>query len=92
MKPEIQTAPAATQVVPAKRAFSLPDDFDPAAYPHFSVQISIYSLLLTTLSLAEHYEPVRGAEARQVKLDALFREYRDTCDAIRIKSADFQSH
>jgi hypothetical protein len=64
----------------------LPPDFDPSKYPHYSVQSSIYSLLLSALNMSEHYEKYPDAETRQKKLDELVREYQDTCESLRIKS------
>lgn len=81
-----------SELPPEKQPLSLPPDFDPTKYPHYSVQSSVYSLLLSALSMAEHYERVPGMEQRQKKLDDVVKDYQDTCDAIKIKSSDGQSH
>lgn len=69
-----------------KQPLKLPPDFDPSKYPHYSVQSSIYSLLLSALNMSEHYEKYPNAEARQKKLDELVRDYQDTCDPLKIKA------
>lgn len=69
-----------------KQPLKMPPNFDPSKYPHYSVQSSIYSLLLSALNMSEHYEKLPGAEARQKKLDELVRDYQDTCDPLKYRS------
>lgn len=64
----------------------VPPAFDPSKYPHYSVQSSIYSLLLSALNMSEHYEKHPDAETRQKKLDDLVRDYQNTCEHLKIKS------
>ncbi len=73
-QPSAQTQPSA-----------LPPDFDPLKYPHYSVQSSIYSLLLSALGLAENYERMPGKEGRWEDLDALIKKYLETCDLIKFR-------
>jgi len=75
-----------SELPPEKQPLKLPPDFDPAKYPHYSVQSSIYSLLLSALNMSEHYERFPNAEDRQKKLDELVRDYQDTCDPLKFKS------
>jgi hypothetical protein len=77
-----------SELPPEKQPLSLPDDFDPTKYPHYSVQSSIYSMLLSALSMAEHYERLVGSEERQKRLDELVRDYLRTCDAIKIRASN----
>lgn len=69
-----------------KQPLKLPPAFDPPKYPHYSVQSSIYSLLLSALNMSEHYEKYPGAEERQRLLDDLVRRYQDTCDPLKYRS------
>jgi hypothetical protein len=69
-----------------KQPLKLPPDFDPSKYPHYSVQSSIYSLLLSALNMSEHYEKYPDAETRQKILDDLVRRYQETCDPLKIKA------
>jgi len=69
----------------SKQPLKLPPAFDPSKYPHYSVQSSIYSLLLSALNMSEHYEKYRGAAERQRLLDDLVRRYQDTCDPLKIR-------
>lgn len=68
-----------------KQTKPAPPDLDLDKYPHYSVQSSIYSLLLTALNLSERYEKYPGAEERQEILDDMVRVYQNTCDLLRIK-------
>lgn len=61
-------------------------DLDLDRYPHYSVQSSIYSLLLSALNMSEHYEKYPGAEERQKSLDGMVRVYQDTCESLKTKS------
>ena len=79
-----QNPPAGQQNSPQDQASKLPPGFDPGKYPHYSVQSSIYSLLLSALSMAEHYERYPGAEERHRQLDSLVRDYQETCEPLRI--------
>lgn len=90
MKPQNQTTTAVSQDIPAKQSPSLPPGFDPSKHPHYSVQNSIYSLLLSALSLSVNYESAPNTEARQRKLDDLAKDYLETCDAIKIRATDGQ--
>lgn len=58
-----------------------PDDF-----PYYSVQCSIYSLLLSALNMSYNYEKVAGVAARVKKIEDLVVEYQDTCDQLRIST------
>ena len=64
-----------------------PTDFDFAKYPHYSVQTSIFSLLLSALNMSEHYEKFPNAEIRLKKLEDLVRDYQDTCDPLKFTSS-----
>ena len=55
---------------------------DIAGLPHYSPQSPIYSLLLSALSLSEHYERLPGAQERQAKLESLLKKYQKTCDTL----------
>jgi hypothetical protein len=81
----IKTPAACQQDIPVKQACGLPPNFDPSDYPHYNVQSSIYSLLLSALSMSEHYERFPGVEERQRLLDRLVRDYQDTCEPLRVK-------
>ena len=63
-----------------KQALHLPASFDPKMYPHYNVQASIYSMLLSALNLSEHFEKFPGVEERQRKLEDLITAYLATCD------------
>lgn len=86
--PSPPPAPAASasenELPPERQRLKLPPSFDPSKYPHYSVQSSIYSLLLSALTMSEHYEKYPGAEERQKKLDELIRDYQETCDPLKI--------
>lgn len=68
---------------PEKQPASLPPGFDPTGWPHYSVQGSVYSLLLSALSLSEHFERFPGAEERRKDLEVLILEYQATCAALK---------
>lgn len=57
--------------------------FDPKGFPHYDVVRAIYSLLLSAMSLSEHYGRLPGYEDRQKKLEALAKEYLDLCENIQ---------
>ena len=59
-------------------------EFDPKQYPHYDLQSSIYSLLLSALTLSVHYEKYPGAEKRQKDLELLIKAYLETCKQIEI--------
>ncbi len=69
----------------SQQPLHLPEEFDPSKFPHYSVQTSIYGLLLTALNCSEHYEKFPGTEARQQKLEDLVKDYLETCDALQLK-------
>jgi len=71
---------------PERQPLKLPPEFDYSKYPHYSVQSSIYSLLLSALNMSEHFERFPSAEARQKKLEDIVRDYQDTCDPLKFKS------
>ena len=76
-----------TPTQPSQREPSkVPPNFDPSRYPHYSVQSTIFSLLLSALNMSEHYERFPGAEERQRLLDRLVYEYQQTCEPVTIKS------
>jgi hypothetical protein len=66
-----------------KSKIKLPPDFDPAKFPHYSVQSSIYSLILSALHLSTHYEKWPGAEKRQAKLEKLLTRYLKTINDVQ---------
>ena len=72
--------------LPESSQLTLPTDYEQRKYPHYSVQSSIYSLLLSALSMAQHYERFPGEELRQELLAKLIREYQRTCDRLKILS------
>lgn len=65
------------------KPFSLPPGFDPGTYPHYNVQSSIYSLLMSALSLAENYERLPGAEERMLLIERAIMAYQATCEPLR---------
>jgi hypothetical protein len=71
---------------PEKAPLHLPPKIDASNDPHYSVQTSIYSLLLTALNVSDHYENYPGAEERQRKLEDVTKDYLETCDALRLKA------
>jgi hypothetical protein len=73
-----------SELPPDKQPLHLPPQFDPRKWPHYNVQSSVYSMLLSALNLSEHFEKFPGYESRQEKLEALIKEYQSTCDPIRI--------
>jgi hypothetical protein len=73
-----------SELPPEKQPLSLPPGFDPSKYPHYSVQSSVYSLLLSALAMSEQYEKYPNHEQRQHKLDELVKEYQATCDTLRV--------
>ena len=86
MSKQVTNPPTTSQQSPTQKPPSaLPPDFDPAKYPHYSVQSSIYSLLISALGLAENYERMPGREGRWEDLDTLIKKYLETCDLIKMK-------
>lgn len=91
MKNQNDTAPAAPHgmnkapTVEPQREPRKPADLDMEKYPHYSVQSSIYSLLLSALNMSVRYEKYPGAEERQKTLDEMVLVYQNTCDALKIK-------
>lgn len=73
-----------SELPPEKQPLRLPAEFDPTKYPHYSVQSSVYSLLLSALNLSVHFEKFPGFEERQKKLEMLIKDYQETCDPIRV--------
>ena len=73
-----------SELPPERQPLNLPPDYDATKYPHYSVQSSIYSLLLSALTMAEHYERWPGAEARKCILDHAICEYQKTCDPCKM--------
>lgn len=73
-----------SELPPEKQPLHLPAAFDPKKYPHYDVQQSAYSMLLSTLTLVTHYEKYPGFEERQRKLELLLKDYLDTCNQIKI--------
>lgn len=71
----------------SQQPLHLPEEFDPSKFPHYSVQSSIYGLLLSALNLSEHYERFPNTEARQAKLEDIVKDYLETCDALKLKIA-----
>jgi hypothetical protein len=71
------------ELPPEKQPVRLPKNYDPSKYPHFSIQTSIYSLLLSAMSMSETHERCPGAEIRQQKLESLITDYLQTVDQIK---------
>ena len=72
-----------SELPPERQPLHLPVAFDPRKYPHYNVQASIYSMLLSALNLSEHFEKYAGFEERQRKLELVLKDYLETCDAIK---------
>ncbi len=96
-KPAKLTKPEPTQAVvedqlpeselpPERQPLRLPRDFDPSKFPHYSVQSSIYALLLSAMGLSEHYERYPEKEARQKKLEEVMKDYLSTCNSLSLKT------
>jgi len=49
-------------------------------YPHYPVQSSIYSLLVSAMNMSVRYEQRPGGRERQQALKALIADYEITCD------------
>jgi outer membrane biosynthesis protein TonB len=75
-----------SELPPEKQPLRLPSEFDPKKFPHYDVQSSVYSMLLSALTLAVHHEKFPGAEERQKKIEAAMKDYGDTCDALKSQS------
>jgi len=90
--PSVKEAPPQEEQVPEselppeQQPLRLPPDFDYRDYPHYSVQSSIYSLLLSALNMSEHYEKFPGMEERQKQIEAVIKSYQNTCDPLKIKT------
>lgn len=74
------------ELPPEQQPLRLPPDFDYRNYPHYSVQSSIYSLLLSALNMAEHYEKFPEMEERQKAIEHAVKLYQNTCDPLKIKT------
>jgi len=61
----------------------LPTASEPRKHPHYSVQSSIYALLLSALNLSEHFEKYHDFEERQRKMELVIKDYLETYDAIQ---------
>jgi hypothetical protein len=91
-RPESKPQPVAplevpeSELPPEKQPLRLPRDFDPSKFPHYSVQSSIYGLLLSALSLAEHYERFPNSEERRKDLESILKKYLTTCDSLQLKT------
>lgn len=72
------------ELPPEKQPLHLPAAYDPKKYPHYDVQSSAYSMLLSTLTLVTHYERYPGYEERQKELEAVLEKYLVTCNQIKI--------
>lgn len=72
-----------SELPPEKQPLKLPANFDPRKHPHYSVQSSIYSLLLSALAMSESFEKFPGMEERQKELCILVKKYQDTCDPLK---------
>ncbi len=72
-----------SELPPERQPLHLPVSFDPRKYPHYNVQISIYTLLLSALNLSENFEKYPDYEERQRKLELVIKDYLETCDAIK---------
>jgi len=93
MKPKRQNTSIGSEQIsednelpPLRQPLHMPPEFDPERYPHYSVQSSIYSLLLTALNVSDHYEKYPGAEGRQRSLEELITQYVEICDALKFKT------
>lgn len=60
-----------------------PADLDLDQHPHYNVQSTIYSLLLSALNMSEHYEKYPGAEERQQILHRIVGVYQDTVELLK---------
>lgn len=72
-----------SELPPEKQPLRLPANFDPRNHPHYSVQSSIYSLLLSALAMSEAFEKFPGLDERQRDLGNLVKKYQDTCDPLK---------
>lgn len=72
-----------SELPPEKQPLKLPSEFDPKKFPHYDVQVSVYSLLLSALTLSLHHEKFPGAEERQKRIEVAMKEYADTCDTLK---------
>ena len=84
--PGTTTQAGKTKLPPEQQPLHLPAEFDPRKYPHYEVQVAIYSLLLSALNLSDHFEKLPGVEERQKKLESLVKDYLDTCDPLKIQT------
>jgi hypothetical protein len=75
-----------SELPPERQPLRLPRDFDPSKFPHYSVQSSIYALLLSAMGLSEHYERYPEKEARQKKLEEIMKDYLSTCNSLSLKT------
>lgn len=71
-----------SELPPDKQPLHLPAGFDPKKYPHYDVQSSVYSMLLSALTLSLHFEKFPNKEERQGKLEILVSDYCKTCNQI----------
>lgn len=81
-EPEATVPVPESELPPEAQPLHLPAAYDPRKYPHYDVERAIYSMLLSGLSLSEHYEKVTGFEGRQKRMEALAKEYLELCDSI----------
>lgn len=75
-----------SELPPERQPLRLPRDFDPSKFPHYSVQSSIYALLLSAMGLSEHYERYPEKEVRQRKLEEIMKDYLSTCNSLSLKT------
>lgn len=73
-----------SELPPEKQPLHLPAAYDPKKYPHYDVQSTAYSMLLSALTLVTHYERYPGYETRQKKLEDVLKDYLGTCNQITI--------
>jgi hypothetical protein len=73
-----------SELPPEKQPLHLPAAYDPKKYPHYDVQSTAYSMLLSALTLVTHYERYPGFETRQKKLEDVLKDYLGTCNQITI--------
>ena len=70
------------EIPPEKQPLRLPKNYDPSRYPHYSVQTTMYSLLLSAMSMSETHERYPGFEVRQQKLESLLSDYHATVEPL----------
>ena len=76
LKSQVVGQPGRTEAPIKKLSLALP--------PHYSAQTSVFSLLLSALNMAQHYEQYPGLEHRQKLIETALKSYQATCDPLKI--------